>query len=753
MPLTEGQALALEQLAEVAALSRGELELLFPPKEVESGFVRVDLALLTRPFRTGRGMSFRDRERLRLDIPPEFPFSQPHLYFAHTRFKGEPHVQWGISICLYQAPEAEWHPSDGMYGFCDRMHEWFAAAGAGILDPDDAALHPPVIYSGADLSIVARADAPAMTGSLPWLGRANMRAVGERRLDLIGWTALSDWEHDKARETSDAFALLLPSALPMEFPTKLWELTRALRDAGADLALLLPTLRLTALSTPPGQPALMVIGAPMRRRAAGEPLRQHLTAWRLEGKQVDLLRAYALTRGELEFDAVVEWMVGASVDWCTVLEDRPEIVNRRDDRSPVSWVRGRRVLLLGCGALGSSVAELLVRAGAASLTLVDNGLVKPGILVRQRYADPDIGNLKSYALQDRLRALGLVCELTARYADLANRAALKDGEDFDLVIDATASRSVAHRLEQDFATSGLACPLLALAVSAGARHGSVLVRMPGSRHGPVGLARMAKMAALTRDAGNSLVDAFWPKEPPDMLQPEPGCSEPTFSGSAADVDYHAAGLLNVGLCQIATLEYDGASMNLLAAPWVDLSTRTFPRLHYSLPSWRPVPEEVHGFTTFVSPEAWRGVETEIRRIARTHSDRVETGGLMLGEVDEAHRTIWIDRVTGPPPDSEASPERFLCGVEGTREIVARAAAASGGSSRFVGIWHTHPVSKGRPSDVDMQAMVQLLLLQNRPPRRTAMLIVGHSATEPLPAVFLFRRKDIRIEGVAAGECG
>ena len=753
MRLTEGQALALEQLEEVATLSRGEFELLSLPKEVESGSVLVDLALRTRPFRTRRGMSFRDRERLRIYIPAEFPFRRPHLQFAHTRFKGEPHVQWGNSICLHQAPEAEWQPSDGMYGFCDRMHDWFAAAGAGQLDPDDAPLHPPVIYSGTDLCVVAQVDAPAITSGVPWLGRANMQAVGERRLDLVGWTALSEWEHNPARETSDAFALVLPRALPLEFPTKVWELTKALRNAGADLAFLLPALRLTALSTLPGRPALMVIGAPMRRRAAGEPLRQHLTAWRLDGKQVDLLRAYALKGGELEVDAVVEWMVGASVEWCRVLEDRPEIVNRRDERSPASWVRGRRVLLLGCGALGSSVAELLVRAGAASLTLVDNGLVKPGILVRQRYADPDIGNLKSYSLQDRLRTLGLGCEVAARYADLAKEAALKGEEEFDLVVDATASRSVAHRLEQDLATSGLACPLLALAVSAGAQHGSVLVRMPGSRHGPVGLARMAKLAALSRDAGHLLVDAFWPKDPPDMLQPEPGCSEPTFSGSAADVDHHAAGLLNVGLCRIATLEDDGASMDLLAASWVDLPARTFPRLRYSLPSWRHLPEEVHGFTTFVSPVAWRGVEAEIRRIARTRSDHVETGGLMLGEVDEAHRTIWIDGVTGPPPDSESSSERFVCGVEGTQDIVGRAAAASGSSSRFVGIWHTHPVSNGRPSDVDMRAMVHLLLLQERPPRRTAMLIVGHSATEPQPTVFLFRRQDIRIEVVAAGECG
>lgn len=122
---------------------------------------------------------------------------------------------------------------------------------------------------------------------------------------------------------------------------------------------------------------------------------------------------------------------------------------------------------------------------------------------------------------------------------------------------------------------------------------------------------------------------------------------------------------------------------------------------------------------------------------------------MFGEIDDSHRTIWIDSVSGPPPDSEASPEKFLCGTSGTRDLADLKAKASGGSSRFIGIWHTHPISRGRPSEDDLDAMIQLLHLQAFPPRQVLMLIVGFAATRPVFNHFLFRRDEFHLVALDA----
>ena len=77
------------------------------------------------------------------------------------------------------------------------------------------------------------------------------------------------------------------------------------------------------------------------------------------------------------------WLGTAEVNRATVYETRPETTTRRDPPAPTRWLAGRRVLVLGAGALGAPVAESCVRGGAAEVTIVDSGRVHPGILVRQ----------------------------------------------------------------------------------------------------------------------------------------------------------------------------------------------------------------------------------------------------------------------------------------------------------------------------------------------------------------------------------
>ncbi|WP_010335507.1 ThiF family adenylyltransferase [Sphingobium yanoikuyae] len=744
MTLTRELALAKTQIEEIVAFSHGALELLDEPALIKDGRLKVSLSIATRGYRREGGLPFRDRERVNIYVSASFPLKPPIIHFAHKRFAGTAHVQWGTYICLYQSSETEWIPADGMFGFVDRIDAWLAAAGAGELDPVDGPLHPPVAYVSTETSVVVRADAPEVDGL--WIGFADTKSVSEYRRDLVGWSSLDDWgEGNFAGNPS--LAILLPEPMPFEYPAKVNDLVDSLKGSGVEFGTLWRALRVTAVFTPADQPGYMVIGAPMRRRAAGEPLRPHLAIWEIAAEDLQNLRDYIAGGGDdaEKLNLVVNWMVTAKVGWCSVDENRPEVTNRRDLGTTAAGVAGKKVALLGCGALGSAVAEMLVRAGVMHLRLIDYKRVSPGLLVRQRFTDADIGRLKAYVLKERLDALGQGCEIEAECRNLENDVlAALEGQQFDVVIDATASRTVAHRLELDLAQAPLHCPLVTMALSAGAQHGSVAVRMPGHLGGPVAIERAVKLEAFQRDRRHPLVEAFWPDKPPAMVLPEPGCSSPTFIGSAADVDHHAAGLLNVGLIRVATLRNICASMDLCASIWAPLHGSADRRLSYELNSPSELSERRHGYQALVSIAAERGITTELRRNARLRSSKVETGGLIFGEIDESSRRIWIDSVSGPPADSEMSEDSFLCGTAGTVALAGRRCEASGGSSRFVGIWHTHPVSAGRPSDEDMRAMVQLLLLQPNPPRHVIMLIVGFAETRPDPNLYLYHRNDFQI---------
>lgn len=744
--LSPGQKLALLQIRDIVDNSNGALEIVEPEADSkEKGFIWVYLSLETKDYRTRSGLPFRDRERILLHIAPGFPFEKPDIFFKHKRFIGTPHVQWGNSICLYQSGETEYDPSDGMFGFFDRVGHWMRAAGKGELDPDDAPLHPPIAYTKSSTTFVIRTDAPAeKVEDGIWVGRADLQKIRNGRFDLIGWTELNDWG-DADPDHPIAAAILFDKPLASEFPAKVNDLIKLVENAGLSFKLLYSLLKLFSLIGSEEEPAYVVVGAPMRRKAPYEPLKPHLTIWEIAPETLKVLRAMVRAKGKDDAarDELVNWMVNDEVRWCKVLEDRPEIVNRRDGGTLLADLAGKRILLLGCGALGSAVAEMVLRSGAARLHLVDNGRVNPGILVRQRYADADIGLTKASALQTRLNAIGLTCEVTASWEDLADQAlCLFDFTKWDMLIDASASSRVARRIEQELKTQNLPIPLLSMSVSAAAENGSVLVKMPKFTEGPHHIARQAKILAFAKEGKHPLVQAFWPERATvKVFQPEPGCSSPTFIGSAADIDHHAAGLLNLGLSRIQSLETDAASLDLVAASWSRLDDSKRHRLHYQFKGCARLVEQRYRYAVLRSEVAEAGMSSELRRIARTRSDKVETGGLIFGEIDDAHEVIWIDSVGGPPSDSVANETQFLCGTAGMKELNAFKAAVSGNSSRFIGIWHTHPISRGQPSQDDLNAMAQLLLFQEFPPRQVVMLIVGYSATRREENYYLFRRNE------------
>jgi len=126
--VTPEQELALRQLKEIA-----ELDPRFIVGDVteDGALVIVDVSLPTGAIARGVGLKLRARETFRLLIDPDFPYELPSIVVRHRRWAGTPHVQWGSLLCLYAAPAVEWNPSDGMFGFLDRLWQWLGSAAAG----------------------------------------------------------------------------------------------------------------------------------------------------------------------------------------------------------------------------------------------------------------------------------------------------------------------------------------------------------------------------------------------------------------------------------------------------------------------------------------------------------------------------------------------------------------------------------------------------------------------------------------------
>jgi ThiF family len=275
--------------------------------------------------------------------------------------------------------------------------------------------------------------------------------------------------------------------------------------------------------------------------------------------------------GETARKFLPDWVAEAETSWVRMMETRTEITIRRDTNSSAEWVRGRRVLVLGCGALGGPIAEFCVRAGAKEVIAVDNDVVTPGILVRQPYNDGDIGVPKAVALAKSLNQTRLDEPVQPLVGPIQSvrLAAGAPPPDVDLVIDATADSAVASLLELRRSRPGGAWPpVLSVMIGHDSRRGvAIVAKSEASGAGRDVLRRLALAAQGPHaDELSDVAGDFFPAEPcTATFQPEPGCSSPTFTGSASDLAALAGHLFNTGLQSLAAEGPDELSEPMVAA--------------------------------------------------------------------------------------------------------------------------------------------------------------------------------------------
>ena len=271
----------------------------------------------------------------------------------------------------------------------------------------------------------------------------------------------------------------------------------------------------------------------------GVGAKRHLICGRLPGDAADRLRALVKGLGALAVP-LCDVIAGLPVEWCHVSEERPEMTTRRDRKTPVQSLLGAHVVVLGCGGLGSWIAEFVVRAGARRVDVCDRSEVTGGLLVRQDYTELDIGEEKAAALARRLDSLRDDLEVHVLPGNFTLGMPIPQ---CDLLIDATVDQTAAAALASAWPAAKHA-PLVASVATdrATATLGLLTLTRPGS--GPDPETAYALAGKTVQDRGDlEPFGSFWrPPEKDEELNPAPGCSVPTFHGSAADLAVVAGAL-------------------------------------------------------------------------------------------------------------------------------------------------------------------------------------------------------------------
>ena len=263
-----------------------------------------------------------------------------------------------------------------------------------------------------------------------------------------------------------------------------------------------------------------------------------------------------------------------------------------------------------------------------------------------------------------------------------------------------------------------------------ARRGIMVLSRPGASGCGRDILRKLGLAACGDQAGKlaDIRDDFYPRQPRTAaFQPEPGCSDPTFTGSAAETGALAAHLMTAGLDALAGAAGPDAGQPMSAAI-ARLGPPAGAGAGTTWLGWRDdvvISEQAAGYEVRLSPAALREMYAESARGWRVRGRDIETGGMLFGEIDDACRCAWIDAVAGPPPDSTLSAVHFEHGTQGAQELADYHRTRSQGTIAFTGMWHTHPDHPPQPSRTDTTGIQEFLAAVPETPR-ALMLILGGS---------------------------
>lgn len=248
---------------------------------------------------------------------------------------------------------------------------------------------------------------------------------------------------------------------------------------------------------------------------------------------------------------VAPWLVRAGYAGRGDLTERvPELAGLAD----------RHVAVIGCGALGSTVAEQLARAGVGRLTLVDRDRLEPGNLVRHAAGLRHSGWSKARATADVAFDSGPHTEIvphilsigggrhdaTAPGLDRPEQDGLAELIDTaDVVVDCTAEKGVQQALA--WLCSKRDTQIVVASATNGGWGGRVSRFTPSPDRGCWSCLELALTDGTVPAA---------PAAPEDVGVQPVGCGEPTFTGSGfdiAEVALHAVRVV-VGALQAAKID-------------------------------------------------------------------------------------------------------------------------------------------------------------------------------------------------------
>lgn len=364
----------------------------------------------------------------------------------------------------------------------------------------------------------------------------------------------------------------------------------------------------------------------------------------------------------------------------------------------------QRVLIVGLGALGSCLSEMLVRGGLRQLGLADFDVVAPGNVCRSRLRFSDTQASKIHSHREHLLALSPFLTVTTHPFVATTLPGAQDWTEtaewlrsYDWVFDCSADNQVLATLQ----AAVPAAQLVHLSITEGAEQ---LIAVVGNMACPLGERRQLLLAQLARPA--------YPE-----FREGTGCWHPTFRAAGADVE----ALLGLAVGELAAQLHEHQALSTFCLH------RT-PGRGIRVSTDHLYTQVKLGLSLLVTGECL----DQLVQLTHYHQPK-EFGGVLVGSYcADGHCAVVSQLII--PAKYRQSPTSFAPDPASINEQLRALSAPL----HYLGDWHSHPNGPAQPSATDRATLARLAAHPQVQTHTPLLLIVQTRQQQVFPHFYVFQ---------------
>ena len=416
------------------------------------------------------------------------------------------------------------------------------------------------------------------------------------------------------------------------------------------------------------------------------------------------------------------------------LSHREELTIEKAQKISGSELQLSKIVLLGCGALGSIIATMIIRNGFNKFVFVDNEKVEPHNLVRHALFADSIGKNKAEALKDvvnRLYKTSIEEPEIIESNILTHKTYLeieKKFQDKSIILDTSASNSILFYLTTRVIPENI--NLLRCELSYKGNLGILYQE---------GFIRNPRIDDLIATCYSLYLEISFIS---DWLK-----FEKNFASDNKDEF-----IVGIG-CNSETMILANEIINLHASVFtnyiknIDVNKSNEGKILLSyIPSTNPIQHDIKYITVkkfeilkCANNSGWEirlkdGISTKLLERLKKYYPK-ETGGVVIGLINYKTKVIHVTEIIDATKDSKFFRSRFVRGVKNLNKQIEGIKYNTGQILGYVGEWHTHPMDFKMYSGTDLTTIMRFKDIFDNLPDPIPVFILIITPTAIIPFVF------------------